>query len=167
MQGKFWTSLFVAGLTIGSALAQQTPPPSAFPNAHIVRIRTGSYAGLCVDYCVDSETTIKSGSIVTVSRSFSEKRKYPDMKLKRKITREDWEDLQHSIDATVLAAFIGRIGCPGCADELVEWVEVQFSDGTKKSVSYNQGNAPPAIAELSQKIKTIGEARMPQPKPHP
>jgi hypothetical protein len=88
------------------------------------------------------------------------------VKLKRKITRKDWEDLQHSLDATVLATFIGRIGCPGCADGLVEWVEAQFSDGTKKSVSYNDGEAPLAIAALGQKIKTMGESRLPQPKPH-
>src|SRR6266700_122901 len=166
MRRKFWTSLLVVGLTTGSVLAQQTPPPRASPNSNIARIRSGSYAGMCFDYCVSEETTIKPGSIVVVSRSFTEKRKYPDVKLKRKITTEDWEGLLHSIDATVLATFIGEIGCPGCADELVEWVEVQFSDGTKKLGSYNEGNAPPAIAALLQKIKTIGATRLRQPKPH-
>ncbi len=167
MRRKFCTLLFVVGLTIGSALAQQAPPPSASPNARIVRIRSGSYAGMCYGYCAREETTVKPGLIVAVSRSFSEKRKYPDVKLKRKITKEDWEDLQQSVNASVLAAFVGRIGCPGCADELVEWVEVQLSDGTKKSVFYNEGNAPPPIAALSLKIKTIAEARLPQAKPHP
>jgi hypothetical protein len=155
----------VAGLTIGGALAKQTPPQSASPKGHIVRIRTGSYAGFC-NPCAASETIVEPRSITTISRSFSDKRTYPDVKLKRKITKEDWEDLQHSIDARVLGTFIGRMGCPGCADELVEWVEVQFSDGTKKSVSYNEGGAPLAIAALVQKIKTIGESRLPQQKPH-
>ncbi len=167
MRRRFCTLLFVVGLTIGSALAQQALPPRASPTAHIVRVRTGSYAGMCYGYCVREETTIKPGSIVAVSRTFSEKRKYPDVKVKRKITKEDWEGLLHSIDAPALAAFIGRIGCPGCADELVEWVEVQFSDGTKKSVFFNKGNMPPAIAALSLKINTIAEARLPQAKPHP
>jgi hypothetical protein len=165
MRNKLWTSLFVAGLTIGGALAQQTPPQSASPKGHIVRIRSGSYAGFC-NPCVASETIIEPRSITTISRSFSDKRTYPDVKLKRKITKEDWEDLQHSIDATVLATFIGRMGCPGGADELVEWVEVQFSDGTKKSVSYNEGGAPLAIGALVQKIKAIGESRLPQQKPY-
>jgi hypothetical protein len=44
---------------------------------------------------------------------------------------------------------------------MVEWVEVEFSDGTKKAVFYNEGNAPQPIATLMQKIKTIGT----KPKP--
>jgi predicted Fe-S protein YdhL (DUF1289 family) len=50
---------------------------------------------------------------------------------------------EHFLDSKALAAFTGRIGCPRCVDEVVEWAEVQFSDGTKKVVSYNLGNAPP------------------------
>jgi hypothetical protein len=115
---------------------------------------------MCIGWC-DSETIIEPGSIRRISRSFSEKKKYPEMKTKYAITRKDWEDLQRFIDASVLAAFTGRIGCPGCADELVEWAEVEFSDGTKKSVSYNLGNAPAPIATLMQKIEAIGT----KPKP--
>ena len=163
MRAKFLTSFFVVGLAIGSVFAQQAaPPPNSSPDAHIVRVRTGESAGWCVGYC-DHQTTIHPGSIVTVSRSFSEKRKYPEMKMKSAITKQDWEDLQHFIDAKVLAAFTGPIGCPGCVDQPVEWAEVQFSDGTKKSVSYNVGNAPPAIAALLQKIRTIGAK--PEPRP--
>jgi len=120
-----------------------------------VRLRMGSYAGMCIGWC-DSETIIELGSIRRISRSFSDKKKYPDMKSKYPIARKDWDDLQRFIDASVLAALTGRIGCPGCADEMVEWVEVEFSDGTKKAVSYNEGNAPQPIATLMQKIRTIG-----------
>lgn len=97
----------------------------------------------------------------SVSRSFSEKKKYPEMKMKSAITKREWDDLQQFLDARVLAAFVGRIGCPGCADEMVEWVEVEFSDGTKKAVSYNEGSAPAPIAELLLKIAAIGT----KPKP--
>lgn len=156
MRRKLWTSFFVVSLTIGNAFAQQVAlPPHPSANGQIVRVKTGSYAGMCIGYCA-SETIIEPRSIVTISRSFSEKRKYPDLKMKRRITKEDWEDLQRLIDAEVLAALTGPIGCPGCVDEEVEWIEVQFSDGTKKSVSYNAGNAPPAIAVLIQKIRTVG-----------
>jgi hypothetical protein len=77
------------------------------------------------------------------------------MKTKYKITKQDWKKLQHFIDARVLAAFTGCIGCPGCVDEPVEWAEVQFSDGTKKSVYYKEGNLPTAVAELLKKIQAI------------
>ena len=155
MLRKLWFSFFVAGLMAGIISAQQAPQPSPSPDAHLVRIRTGSYAGMCMGYC-DQETVTEPGSVRSISRAFSDKKKYPEMNLKSSITKKDWDDLKNFLDAKVLAAFTGRIGCPGCADEMVEWVEVEFSDGTKKAVSYNKGSAPPQIAALLQKISGIG-----------
>jgi hypothetical protein len=154
---KLWFSFLVAGFMAGILSAQQvqqTPQPDPSPDAHLVRIRTGSYAGMCMGYC-DRETIIEPGTMRSISRSFSEKKKYPEMKMKSSITKKDWDELQHFVDAKVLAAFSGSIGCPGCVDEMVEWVEVEFSDGIKKSVAYNAGNAPPQIAALLQKIRGI------------
>ena len=142
----------------GTLNAQQAPQPAPSPNAYLVRVRTGSYAGMCIGYC-DHETVIEPGSIRSVSRSFSEKKKYPEVKMKASITKKDWDELKNFLDAKVLAAFSGRIGCPGCVDEMVEWVEVEFSDGTKKAVAYNEGNAPPLIEALLQKIRGIGAVK--------
>jgi hypothetical protein len=161
MRNKIWLFLIVAGLTAGTLSAQQAPQPDSSPNAHLVRVRTGSYAGMCIGWC-DSETIIEPGSMRRISRSFSEKKKYPNIESKYPIARKDWDELQRFIDAGVLDAFVGRIGCPGCADELVEWVELEFSDCTKKSVSYNAGSAPPQIAALLERIKSIGT--LPKPK---
>lgn len=148
MGWKFWAVFFVVASAMDCVNGQQGPAQNPSAHAYIVRVRTGSYVGRCVGYC-DHETAIEAGSIRTLRRSWSDKKKYPDVTVQGRITKRDWEDLQHSINATVLAAFIGRIGCPGCADEPVEWAEVQFSDGTKKSVSYNVGNGPPAIRALT------------------
>jgi hypothetical protein len=155
---KLWLSFFVAGLMAGTLTAQQAPQVDPSPDAHLVRVRTGSYAGMCIGYC-DHETIIEPGSVRSVSRSFSEKKKYPEVKMKASITKKDWDELKNFLDAKVLAAFSGRIGCPGCVDEMVEWVEVEFSDGTKKSVAYNEGNSPPLIEALLQKIRGIGAVK--------
>lgn len=147
--------LFVVGLTIGTAFAQE-PAPASNPaqTAYIVRVRTGWYAGWCVGYC-DEQIIIEPASVRSILRASAHRWMHPDRKKKNKITQAEWQDLQHSTDATVLAAFIGRIGCPSCTDSAVEWVTVEFSDGTNKSVSFAEGNAPPAIAPLLQKIKTL------------
>ena len=160
LRSKFWLSFFIAGLMVGAVSAKQAPRSDSPSIARVVRIRTGSYAGMCIGWCA-SETIIEHGSIRRFSRAFSEKKKYAEMKTKYAITKREWDDLQNAIDANVLAAFTGRIGCPGCADEMVEWVEVEFSDGTKKSLSYNEGNEPQPITTLMQNIKTIGT----KPKP--
>jgi hypothetical protein len=155
MRRRLWLSLFATGLMSGTLTAQQAPQADPSPNAHLVRIRTGSYTGMCIGYC-DQETIIEPGTMRSISRSFSENKKYPEVKMKYPITKKDWDELTNFFDERVLAAFSGRIGCPGCVDERVEWVEVEFSDGTKRGVAYNEGNAPPLIAALLQKIRGIG-----------
>jgi hypothetical protein len=155
MRRRYWLPFFVASLMAGTLTAQQAPQSDPPPNAHLVRVRTGSYAGMCIGYC-DQETIIEPGSMRSISRPFSEKKKYPEVKMKYSITKKDCDELKNFLDAKVLAAFSGGIGCPGCVDERVEWVEVEFSDGTRKVVSYNEGNAPPLIAALLQKIRGIG-----------
>jgi hypothetical protein len=119
-----------------------------------VPIRSGAYAGFSSDGYSAIETTIQPKSIRSVQRA-PDKKKYPDLRTKRKITKEDWDELQHAIDPVGLFALPDRIGSPASADELVEWIEVEFSDGSKKSVAYNQGSTPPAIAKAMQKIKMI------------
>jgi len=156
MERQVWRWCCIVALTIGNIFAQEIAlPPNPVPSVRIVRVRTGISCGWCTGNYDDHEATIESGSIVRVNRSSSDRKAYPDIETKYRITKRDWVDLQHFIDARVLAAFNDRTGCPGCADESVVWVEVQFSDGTKKSVAYNQGEETPPIAALLQKISLI------------
>jgi hypothetical protein len=77
--------------------------------------------------------------------------------MRYKVKKEDWKELKRSIDARVLAALNGDLDCPGCADQPVEWAEVQFSDGTKRSVSYYAGSVSEPIADLLQRIRAMAE----------
>jgi hypothetical protein len=117
----FW----VAGLTVGSSFAQQaTPPSSLAPNAQLIRIRIGYDCGWCTGGYDSNETTIEPGLVITLSRSLSHDKKYPDFKTRTRITKQDWETVKLFIDAEVLASFSGPTGCPGCADEPVQWTEL-------------------------------------------
>jgi len=163
MRWGLWTWFSAGSLLAGIALAQQTEPPkNPSPVAQIVRVRIGSDCGRCGAKYYASETSLEPGLMVSIHRSRGDKQNHPDTKTEYKITKEEWEELQHLIDARVLAAFRGRIGCPACADEGMEWAEVQFSDGTKKSVSYSFGKAPTAIVELLKKIEVIAAKYLPQ-----
>ena len=154
MRWKPSARFMVLSLMAGSVLAKQAdPPPDPSPGAPIVRVRTGSSCGWCTAPS-ENETIIESGLISMVSRSLGES-KDPSAKASYRITKRDWEDLLHIIDARVLAAFSAPVGCPGCVDEPTGWPEVQFSDGTKKSMAYHTGAEPPAIVELLNKIQTI------------
>ena len=72
-----------------------------------------------------------------------------------RITKQEWEDLQHFIDAKVQAEFTGRVGCPACVDQPESWAQLEFSDGTSKTLSYNFSNPSPAIATLLKKIQAL------------
>jgi hypothetical protein len=130
---------WIIALTIGSVFAQKAVRPNPAPNVQIVRVRTGYSCAWCRGGYVENETSVEAGSIVTVSRSLSEKRKYPDIKTKYWIQKQDWEDLQHFIDAEVLSAFKGAIGCPGCADRPVEWLRCSSATGQRRSLHTMRG----------------------------
>ena len=165
--------LCIVGVTIGDAFAQEaTQPPRPAPPAHIVRVRTESACGWCSggNGYHETETIIEPGRFIIINRSDYDKKKYPDIESDYKITKRNWEDLQRAIDAKVLDAidaFAKTPGCPGCADEPTGWIEVQFSDGTKKAVAYNQGGEPPQLLPLMQGISALLSKALQRPIPSP
>jgi hypothetical protein len=162
MERQVWTWCCIIGLTTGISAQQAAQRPNPAPNVRIVRVPTGISCGWCTGNYDEHETTIEAGAIVRLSRSSSDRKVYPDIETKYKIRKRDWADLQRLIDARMLAAFTDQQGCPGCADEPVVWVEVQFSDGTKKSVAYIQGETASPITALLQKITAIQLKTQPQ-----
>ena len=155
MRWKSWMLFVIVSLMAGSIWAQQSAPPTKPPQgAQIVAVRTGHSCAWCTAPS-EAETIVEPEWISMVNRSLSDKRNDPEAKTKYRITKRDWNNLKHFIDARVLAEFVAPAGCPGCADEPTGWAELRFSDGTRKSISYNDGSEPPVIVELLNKIQTI------------
>ena len=101
----------------------------------------------------ESVTTFRPKSVTMSARNLTGQ--FPEAKSEYALSSKDWKELQAIIDARVLAALTGTIGCPGCADQPTEWVAVEFDDGTKKAVFYNDGDRPPELAALIAKIQSI------------
>jgi len=133
----------------------RVPLPSARrETSTIVRIEYGSFSGMCIGYC-HSQTTIQGTLVRSVSRTNyslngNRDKEHPDMKSKWKITTEQWQRAMAAVDTESLFALPERIGCPGCVDEPVDWITVEYSDGTTKSVMCNSGG--PAT-DMVDKIK--------------
>ena len=149
-------------LAATAAFAQQPAAPQrSAPGAHIVRIEYGSSSGMCLGYC-QQQTTVTPGAVRTLSRSNASLEghrdpEHPDVKSRHKITAEQWQRAQAAIDTDYLFSLPDRIGCPGCVDEPIDWIAVEYSDGTKKSVECNAGGPP---TELADKVRA---ALAPQP----
>jgi len=165
IQWKTFTLFFIAGLTIGNAFAQRAGQPNPSLKTYIVRVRIAQSSGMCSGGYCDTQTIVEPGAIRSIARSSSDKKEFPDWTRKSGITKQDWEDLQNFIDAKVLAAFTGRKGCPACLDQPESWAELEFSDGTTKSVSYDFSHPPAEIAGLLEKIKAIGAKSKPNAGP--
>jgi hypothetical protein len=130
---KFLMSFLLAGLMSGTMFAQSQ---SHSPGAQIIRVRAITGAGMCIGYCIE-ELTIQKGRSRLLERPNEENRKYPDLKAKRKLTKQEWHELERSVDPEAKAAMVGPIGCPGCVDQVMVAIEIQFKDGSKKSLTYN------------------------------
>lgn len=152
---QFGIMSFLLFLFGGNVLAQQRSEHAASPGDHIVRVRSGYSNGWCPSGYCETETTVEPGLVITINRALSDKKKYPNIKVQHRITKEAWNQLQSAVDAKIRTAFADSVGCPGCADQPMEWLEVQFANGTKKSVIFSSGNAPPGLAKLLRTIKTI------------
>ena len=69
------------------------------------------------------------------------------MKRKWRIDAEEWQRVKAAVDTDSLFSLPDRIGCPGCVDEPVDWITVDYSDGTEKSVFCNVGDPATIMAD--------------------
>jgi hypothetical protein len=123
--------------------SEPAPPPTQRPqvDAPIVRIEYGSSGGMCFGYSY-SQTIIQARMMRSVLRTRESLNgngdiEYPDKESKRKITTEQWKRAKAAVDTENFDPVPDR--CPGCFDRPVDWITVQYSDGTTMSVTCNRG----------------------------
>jgi hypothetical protein len=145
-----------------SIYSQQTPAPRetrhhrAAP-AHVVTIRFVTGAGLCGCYC-GGELRVSAGQAMLLITPFSDCQrqnpaKYREFRVNADLSTKHWHELEELVNHDALFGLPDKIGCPGCTDGGTEFIEVEFSDRTKKSVYYE--NAPTDIRALSDKLNAL------------
>lgn len=115
------------------------PPPTWRPqiDAPILRIEYGSSGGLCFGYS-DSQTIIQARMMRSVLwTSGNRDSELPVKTSKRKITTEQWKRAKAAVDTKNFDPVPDR--CPTCFDRPVDWITVQYRDGTTLSVMCNRG----------------------------
>lgn len=150
------------------ASAQQTRPGAkegyqqALP-VHVVSIRFSTFGGTC-ECCSGGQLEVKPGKavlLVTFSREChrQDSRRYRDLRVNADLSGKHWQELQRLVDHDDFFALPDRIGCASCYDGLDEFIEVKFSDHSKKSVTFPMGSAPKEINALSEKLLSL-EAKL-------
>jgi len=120
-------------------------------------IKTGTYAGFCLGYCVqdfvitsEKITFSQNGweSVAGVREELSEKIREVS------ISESKWQELTNSIDFQKFNLLPERIGCSGCADGIVEWIEI--SDGKKtKKIEFEPKDDVPEIDQFVIMLREI------------
>lgn len=149
-------ALLMLGLTSGTSWAQQSnfdKETDKLPR--VISIRLTFSSGMCYGYC-HTELTIEHGDATLLTGSWErDGHQCPDLKVRSDLSEKHWKELLALVDHQALLALPESIGCPGCVDEVVEGIEVRFSDHTKKRITYNMGSAPKEIKALSEKLSAL------------
>ena len=120
-------------------------------------IRTGTNSGFCVGYC-SVEFTITSEGLVysETGREFVSDTwvDLPDKTTTLPISQEEWNQIIEVIDFEKFNSLPDKVGCPGCADAPVEWIEISYAGKTKK-IEFEAREAIPEITQLIIKLQEI------------
>ncbi|CAF3689426.1 unnamed protein product [Rotaria sordida] len=63
---------------------------------------------------------------------------YPPVQRQFPFSSSQWEQFVSLLDLETFTALADRIGCPGCADGGIEWIQVDWADATKR-VTFESG----------------------------
>jgi hypothetical protein len=123
----------------------------------VVSIRFGQFGGTIESFWPLLE--VRKGQ-ATLTQSWSgepqnKPRNVRDVKVRADLSGKHWQEIQALVNRDQLLALPDRTSCASCADGIDEFVEMEFSDHVKKSVTYAQGRAPAQLKELAAKLKAL------------
>ena len=159
--------LFVFLLCLSSVMLTQRASSGQKPNGakkqgkpvRVVSIRFGQYGGTIESYWPRLE--VREGQATLTQSWFGEPQNRPrnvrNVEVRVDLSGNHWQEFQALVNRDELLALPDRTSCASCADGIDEFVEVEFSDHVKKSVSYAGGRAPTQLKELSVKLQALQE----------
>jgi len=125
----------------------------------VVSIRFGQFGGTIESYWPRLE--VREGQATLTEWWFGEPQNKPrnvrNVKVRAELSEKHWQEIQALVNRDELLALPDRTSCASCKDGIDEFVEVEFSDHVKKSVSYAEGSAPAQLKVLSIKLKGLQE----------
>ncbi len=113
-------------------------------------IETGTFAGECLGYCIQDFVITSEKIMYTqngwdfVSDVYSE---LPEQSKEVSLSKIEWQKLIELVDFQKFNSLPDRIGCPGCTDNLVEWIEISDGEKTKK-IEFEPEDEIPEIDNL-------------------
>jgi hypothetical protein len=124
-------------------------------NKDILSISSGTSFGRCVGYCRQSINIMSNPSQVIVSREANfNQGSFPPINLKFPLNSTEWIDLVSLVNLDIFQSLDDRIGCPDCADGGAEWVQIDWSNVSKR-VTFENRQTIKGIEELIEKLREM------------
>jgi hypothetical protein len=119
-------------------------------------IRHGIFFGECAGYCV-SEIEVSRSDVVYKARYIGPRRESlpPEQTKRASITANAWNQLLHSVQESEFLKLSARYGCPDCADQGGEWIEIRFADGKAKKVTFDYNRPPEEVLKIVKKLQAV------------
>lgn len=119
-------------------------------------IKTGTDAGFCLGYCSKEFVITDEKITYTSSGRYSgiDSSDHPEITKEIPFSNDDWNNLVALVDFEEFRLLPNKIGCPGCADAPVEWIEITHGDEIKK-IEFERGDEIPEIKEIVLALQAI------------
>ncbi|CAF1247559.1 unnamed protein product [Rotaria sp. Silwood1] len=118
-------------------------------------ISSGISFGMCRGYCQQwINVTSNPLQIVAAKQANSVQKPYPPIRQPFPFSSNQWEELISLLHVNVFEALGSTIGCPDCADGGAEWIQVNWTEGSKR-ITFENGRAIKGIEGLIEKLRQM------------
>lgn len=124
---------------------------------NIQSISSGLSFGMCRGYC-QSLINITSNpyELIALRQPNFPQIDFPLLQKQFSFESNQWEEIISLINSRTFLALDDTIGCPGCADGGIEWIQINWINGMKR-VTFESGNAIKGLEALIEKLDAMRE----------
>lgn len=144
-------SFFAIGILFSFILLSCRTQDELLVQEEIVTIKHGYTFGRCLGNC-NKETTYTAGTMRYLQYSRDTLKNKPEM-IEKKFATADFYALCKNIDLQAFLQLEERLGCPDCADQGAEYVEI-ITTNQKKRVTFEPGTIPAPLQTLLPKLRS-------------
>jgi hypothetical protein len=123
----------------------------------IVEIKTGSFFGMCLGYCLSELTITESQADYNIYGWDENDPVYLPVEISDSVDSTVWEDLNTEFNFELFMSLDSIIGCPDCVDGGAEWFEIVTSD-TLKRVTIEYGDSLNGLDSYINLLRTIRQS---------
>ena len=124
-------------------------------SAGVRKVSYGVSGGFCVGYCGTYLEVTQDALLLTHSAAFSDDgQTLPTISANTLNTEESWNSLVKLIDFASFEQLPDRLGCPGCADGPIYFIEVHFEQKIKR-IEFGHESDVVEIKAFYEKLNTI------------